>query len=126
MVVAHLLGEENQAEHAYLTQVNAVDLHGNAKIFAVGGSALVTWDLVFEASDWGVKNIDVVLKRVKVNLKTEHGETGEAQDFVALWDMHDPKGWKTQVVQEGATLPLSVYPREVAVYLQDRRIEVKF
>lgn len=117
------MGEQSES---YRTQVRKVDFYGDQKVFADGGEATVTWDFTMEGRSWGIKDVDVVLQAVEVRVETEHWETEERKDFVASWSVAQPNGWNVQVTHEDARLPMDIYPRNVAVHVAEKRIEVTF
>lgn len=111
-------------------EVWGLDTQGDLQ--ADDAAAYIQWELDLESRSWGVKDLNVLLKKIDVqwmvdNLRQEDGDKNKTQQRV-VWEAARNDGWTASVnyERESHKLPLTLYPRRLEVHVLERRLVVDF
>lgn len=121
----------SESDFGYRTKIDSkkVFIHRNTPgIDAVDQSVVVEWELDFEARNWGVKNLGIFVRKVDASWTWSDSEEGNtrAEPTKLAWTPGSKDGWTVQVESQARMMPFAVYPREVSIYMPERKIVVEF
>lgn len=145
-VAKMMLGESELGK--FRSQVKEVELYGESHSSDIDVddelTAMVAWELDMDARDWGVKDLNIILREIHVKgVRTIYGEpdpnaeggiynedTEREEDFELRWSP-EVEGWQVKVNGENGEsfedlFPISIWPKSVDINMAGRTIEVNF
>ena len=126
-----LIGQLTESSDlSYRTRVKADSISVNNRgsdLFPDDLEATVEWEMDLEARSWGVKDINVYIKKVEASWVWEDGEKDtRSEPTKLLWTSASNDGWAVQVDHGPQKMPFTLFPREVSIYLLEKKIVVTF
>lgn len=121
--LARLLQE---ADETYTSRVKRVSVYGLAdNQLPEDGAANITWQLVMDAREYGIKEITALIQKVDIQYTNVNTDTNEEIPQSFSWKLGEP-AWKVDVDCSAKSFPMSLYPLSVELYMRERRIVVNF
>lgn len=120
-----------ESDFAYRTKVGpkAISVYSNKNgMEAVDLTASVEWELDFEARSWGVKGVGVFVRKVDASWvwEDQENEGTRAEPTKLTWTPGAKDGWSVQADSQARTMPFGIYPREISIYMMEKKIVIEF
>lgn len=115
-----------EANDSFTSMVAKVDIYGLAdNQLPEDGQATITWELVTDAREYGLKSISVLIKQIDVQYENTNLDTQEATAQAFHWRLGE-HSWQVDVDSSARSIPFSIYPVSVELYMRERKIIVNF
>jgi hypothetical protein len=128
----NVIQELLESQTAFKTNVSKVTVYGldsNQDLLTENGNATVTWELISDYRDWGVKMLDLQINSVDAtwDVRDIRGEGDTYTPSQLHWKIAKPGYFKCAAeVQHVRDWPFQLRPVELEIHLVEKQITVIF